>query len=140
MIMPDGTPILFRIRVTAIILITAGYGWAGGHFIPPDAPFLAYLFQLTILFLLLVCTLGFFSIPGIRDLNGLKKGWAVICLSIFAALSLLINIGNLIRGALMTDTHGYGSHNALPDLVPISLLIVGDLLWLSSLVRFGPDR
>jgi hypothetical protein len=126
-------PTRFRLRVTAILLITAGYGWAGGHFIPPDAPFLAYVFQLTILLLLLICAMGFFSISGLPEAARPKRGWAVVCLTVFAALSLLINIANIIRGAMLSPGQAYGSHNSMPDLVPITLLIVGDLLWLLSL-------
>jgi hypothetical protein len=33
----------FTLRLAAILLMTTGYGWAGGHFIPTDAPFWAYL-------------------------------------------------------------------------------------------------
>lgn len=127
--------VTFRTRFTGILLMVAGYGWAGGHFIPADSPFWAYLFQLGILLLLLIFSLAFVK----RSADGVGgRGWASIALTIFAALSLAINIGNIVRGYYSSDTHGYGSHNTLPDLVPIGILVVGDLLWLGG--SFGAGR
>ena len=51
-----------------------------------------------------------------------------IGLTVYAVVTLLINIANIVRGAL-TDSH-YGSKNTFADLVPIILILAGDLLWL----------
>lgn len=119
----------FKLRVTAIFLVAAGYGWAGGHFIPGDASWMAYLFQGVILLILLILSLGFFS-----DAYGSgSKRWPVRGLSIFTILSLLINATNVIVGAAMGQ-HSFGSHNTFADLVPISVLVVGDVLWLITLI------
>jgi len=120
----------FKLRVTAIFLVAAGYGWAGGHFIPADSPWMAYLFQGVILLILLILSIGFFSSAL---LAGVSKRWPVRGLTIFTALSLLINVANLIIGAT-PGQHAFGSHNTFADLVPISILVIGDLLWLITLL------
>jgi hypothetical protein len=111
----------------AIFLIAAGYGWAGGHFIPSGSPFVAYLFQGVILLILLILNLGFFtqqSLPYAR--------WALRGITIFAILTLLINIANIIQGFTNAGSNTFGSHNTSGDLVPICIILTGDILWLGS--------
>jgi hypothetical protein len=117
----------FRLRVTAIFLIAAGYGWAGGHFIPAGSPFMAYLFQGVILLILLILSLGFFNQPDLPHTR-----WALRGLSIFAILTLLINIANIIRGFTNNGANTFGSHNTPADLVPICIILIGNVLWLTS--------
>ena len=117
----------FRLRVTSIFLIAAGYGWAGGHFIPAGSPFVAYLFQGIILLILLILSLGFFNQQGLPH-----PRWALRGLTIFAILTLLINIANIIRGFTNTGANTFGSHNTPDDLVPICIILIGDILWLGS--------
>ena len=107
---------LSRIRSASIILISAGYGWAGGHYIPLNAPLLAYGFQFVIIAIILI--LGTGSVKGF---------------TIFASLSLLINILNIIHGAFNSGKDSFGSHNTFADLVPIGLIIMGAVLWLTTL-------
>lgn len=123
----------FTVRVWAILLLAAGYGWAGGHFIPADARPEAYAFQcvmLTILF--------FFSVTFLKTSMGLSKHVpqekpTLLPLTVFAVVTLLINVANIIHGALKPGP--YGSHNTLSDLVPITLIMAGDMLWLLTLSR-----
>ena len=112
---------IFKLRVIAIMLIAVGYGWAGGHFIPANSPAVAYLFQAVVIAILLILALGFFKTP--------QPKWAFRGLTIFAALSLAINVANIIRGANGAGD-SFGSHNTLADLVPVGILIVSDILWL----------
>ncbi len=121
--------LIFKLRVTAIILIAVGYGWAGGHFIPSDSPAIAYLFQAVVIAILLVLALGFFSIP--------RPKWALRGLTIFAAISLVINVANIIKGASGAES-SFGSHNTLADLVPIGILIVSEILWLTLTIYAAP--
>lgn len=123
--------IIFKLRVTAIILIAAGYGWAGGRFIPAGSPFIAYLFQGFILLILLILSLGFFN-PQAK----LATRWPMRGMTIFNSLTLLINIANIVRGFSNAGLGTFGSHNTPGDLVPIGIIIAGDLLWL-SLSFFG---
>jgi len=117
-------------RVWAILLLTAGYGWAGGHFIPADAPAAAYVFQFGMLAILLLLATDFVKqlaahrIPTKRLVNGL---------TIYAALTLVINIANIIHGS--TQNNSYGFHKTFADSIPIALIITGDILWLLTIRR-----
>jgi hypothetical protein len=125
---------LFTYRTLAILFIASGYGWAGGHFIPIDAPLLAYAFQGILILILFFFSLGFFSQQYGKEDKSIHGRWPIIGLTIFALLSLFINIGNIVRGVSNTNPNGFGSHNHFPDLVPIGILIAGDLVWLLSIL------
>lgn len=123
----------FTLRVCAILLMAAGYGWAGGHFIPPDAPLWAYLFQAMMLLILAVLSIGFLrSVAGLPGGTPARAKRNVLGLSIFAVLTLLINAANVVRGA--TQAGAFGSHNTFADLAPIGLIAGGDVSWLLSLL------
>jgi hypothetical protein len=132
--MADHNQTTFKLRTTAIFLIAIGYGWAGGHFIPANAPWLAYLFQAVIILILIVLGLGFFNTSYTRDKSKPVAGWPINGLTIFTVISLLINIANMIMGASNSGQHTFGSHNTFADLVPIGILITGDILWLITLL------
>jgi hypothetical protein len=121
-----------KVRIASIMLIAAGYGWAGGHYIPANSPAVAYIFQLIIITVLLVLGIGFLSLSENEKLNG---HWSIRGLSIFTALSLLANIANIIHGAFYSTKVSYGSHNSFADLVPIGLIIMGTTLWLITLFQ-----
>ena len=114
----------------AIVLLAAGYGWAGGHYIPADSPLVAYIFQFMVIGFLLVAG-GAFLTPVAEGVQ--TQHWPVRALSIFVVLSMLINIGNIIHGAVNTDPHAFGSHNSFADLVPIGIILIGSGLWISTL-------
>ena len=124
----------FKIRTIAIILLAAGYGWAGGHYIPADSPVVAYIFQFVVIGFLLIAGSNFLSMSA----AGLQtRSWPVRALGIFAVLSLLINIANIVHGAVNNDPHGFGSHNSFADLVPISIIIAGSVFWISTILKPG---
>ena len=104
------------IQKASIIFLAAGYGWAGGHYIPPDSNFLAYGFQLAVIFLIMWLALNYERYPKST--------------TIFTVITLVINILNIIHGAMTKEKHSVGSHNSMADLVPILLIIVGSVLWL----------
>jgi hypothetical protein len=119
---------MFKIRSAAILLVSAGYGWAGGHYIPADSPKVAYLFQAVVIGILMILGLNFFHYHQ----KGIKKpNWPVRGLSIFFSLSLVINVLNIFHGAYSNDK-SFGSHNSFADLVPIGLIIVSALGWFST--------
>jgi len=126
--------LIFKTRIAAIILIAAGYGWAGGHFIPANSQPFVYLFQFVMLFILMVLSLGFLSPQVTNGETRPHARWAVIGLNIFAAITLAINIANVVRGTDINNHDAFGSHNTLADLVPIALIMLGDILWLIALV------
>jgi hypothetical protein len=135
----------FTLRITALFLLTAGYGWAGGHFIPTDAPFWAYLFQFAMLLFLLIFAVGFLrtaaaphSAPqASHSVSPARARRSIIGLTIFASLTLLINTANVIRGS--SNPGPFGSHNDFADLVPIGLIVAGDILWLLTTI-LQPQR
>jgi hypothetical protein len=117
-------------RHAAIFLLSAGYGWAGGHYIPANSPLFAYAFQLIVITAILF--LGTKSLEP-SEKQPPKTHWSVRAISIFSALSLLINVLNILNGAINHDKPHYGSHNSFADLVPITIIISGAILWLSTL-------
>ena len=124
---------VYKIRCASIILLAAGYGWAGGHYIPGDSSIISYLFQFIVLGLLLLMGITYLS----QGINGpIKSTWSIKGLSIFSVLSLLINILNIVHGAYNNDVHSFGSHNSLADLIPIIIIISGTILWLITLKNF----
>ncbi len=121
-----------RIRIAAIISISTGYGWAGGHYIPANSPLLAYWFQFIVIAFILIAAIKYL---GINENERQQRNWSVIALNIFSILSFVVNILNIIHGAYTTDPNSYGSHNSLADLVPIGFIIFGTLLWISTMFR-----
>jgi hypothetical protein len=117
------------LRLWAILLLAAGYGWAGGHFIPGDAPLWAYAFQFCLLLILFLLAIDFFKASAGLIVSPSRIRRNVMGLTIYTILTLLINIANIIRGILQESN--YGSKNTFADLVPILLIITGDILWLS---------
>ena len=117
----------FRIKCAAIVLIAAGYGWAGGHYIPANSNIFAYLFQFIVLGLLIYLSISFLSLPeNKRD----TPNWTIKGLTIFSAVSFIINIANIVHGAFNSNSSSFGSHNSFADLVPIAILLTGSGMWL----------
>jgi len=123
---------VYKIRSASILLISAGYGWAGGHYIPVNSPITAYLFQIVIILILLVLGIKFFTLPENEKNNNNRT---IKSLSIFSALSLVINILNIVHGFFNHNPNSFGSHNTFADLVPISIIIIGTALWLLTLIK-----
>ncbi len=123
----------FKTRAAAIILIAAGYGWAGGHYIPADSNVFAYLFQFVVLGILLWLGIKFFCLT---ETERQTRNGTVTGLSIFAVLSFLINVLNIVHGFFNSDPRSFGSHNTLADLVPICIIITGTVLWIVTILPF----
>ena len=121
----------FKTRCASIILTSAGYGWAGGHYIPANSAVVAYAFQFVVIMAILIMGLSYISIAGRENY---KSKWSVRGLGIFSGLSFLINIANIIHGAYTDNINSFGSHNTFADLVPIIIIIIGTGLWLITIV------
>jgi hypothetical protein len=128
----------YTLRCCALILLAAGYGWAGGHFIAPDVPLWAYAFQFFILLLLLIFSVGFLTAMAGPAASPVRLRRYAGAITVFAVLTLIINIANIIRGALVQGP--VGSHNTFADLVPIGMILAGDIIWLLTLLRPSPGR
>ncbi|HSY77336.1 MAG TPA: hypothetical protein VK890_10790 [Bacteroidia bacterium] len=122
----------FKIQCAAIILIAAGYGWAGGHYIPANSTIFAYVFQLVVLATLLLLAITFLSLPENKRYS---PNWAKKGLTIFSIASFIINVANIIHGAFNSDPSSFGSHNSFADLVPIVFLIIGSGLWVITVFK-----
>jgi hypothetical protein len=105
--------------------MAAGYGWAGGHYIPANSNLFSYLFQFFVLGILIWLSINFID----KAASGASKG-----LNIFSLLSFTINLLNIIHGAINTDAQSFGSHNTFADLVPIGLLMAGSGLWIFTII------
>jgi hypothetical protein len=127
----------FKTRSAAIILMAAGYGWAGGHYIPSNSNILAYLFQFIILGILLLFGIKFFSLA---ETEKNKRSWPVTGLSIFSVLFFLINVLNIAHGFVNTDPNAFGSHNTFADLVPIVIILIGAGLWIITIFPFKKSK
>ncbi len=127
----------FKARCAAVMLIAAGYGWAGGHYIPPKSDFLAYLFHVIVIGTVLLLGIAYFSLTGNEQL---KRNWPVRGLNIFSTVSLFINILNVVHGAINHDPHSFGSHNTFADLVPVAILITGSGLWVITMVMIMKSK
>ncbi|HEY2582415.1 MAG TPA: hypothetical protein VGI43_11445 [Mucilaginibacter sp.] len=128
--MATNKTLIFKLKVTAIILVAAGYGWAGGHFIPQDSQLFVYFFQFIILLILLILSIGFFNPQVVGGQVRPHSRWGIIGLNVFTAITLVINIANIIHGFNNTGHDAFGSHNTLADLVPMGIIMIGDIVWL----------
>lgn len=121
----------FKARCAAIILITAGYGWADGHYSLANSSIVTYLVQFIVIAALVVTGIISLSVTK-NDRN--KNYWSVTAFSIFSALSLLMNIVNVIHDAGNSHINPFGSYHTFADAVPVIFLIIGNLLWLITIV------
>src|SRR5450631_3636257 len=102
---------LHKTRIVSVILLAAGYGWAGGRYIPADSNLLAYLFQFAVISIIIWLGMNY-----TRHIKGL---------TIFSFITLIINIINIVHGAVSSSKNSFGSHNTFGDLIPILLIIGG---------------
>lgn len=122
----------FKTRCAAIIFMAAGYGWAGGHYIPANSSILTYLLQFVIITAFLVLSIKFLTLSNNERQ---KSNWSVTGLTVFSILSLLINILDILHVTYNSNKNLFYSHNTFADLVPLALLIIGSTLWIITIVR-----
>ena len=122
----------FRTRCAAIMLIAAGYGWADGHYIPANSSILLYVLQFIIISAFLAMSIKFLTIP---EKDRQKSNWSVTGLSIFSIISLLVNVLDIIHGAYSSHINSFSSHNTFADLVPLALLMIGNSLWIITIIK-----
>lgn len=122
-------------QIAGIILLAAGWGWAGANFTPSDSPWWNYLLHTIPILILLVLSLGFFRVTGDHERARSNGGWASIGLSIFAGISFIGYIVGIILGTSNPNS-AYGI-STIGDWVAAVVLIVGGFVWLTTLI---PDR
>ena len=122
-----------RIRqIAGIILLAAGWGWAGANFTPADSPWWNYLLHTIPILILLVLSLGFFRARDAHQSARPNGGWANIGLSIFAGISFIGYIAGIILGASNPNS-AYGI-STTGDWFAAVILILGGLVWLTTLI------
>ncbi|HJT55609.1 MAG TPA: hypothetical protein VJ761_03870, partial [Ktedonobacteraceae bacterium] len=119
-------------QIAGIILLVAGWGWAGANFTPSDSTWWNYLLHAVPVLLLLVFSLGFFSTPDDHERAVSHSGWASIGLGIFAGISFLGFIVGIILG-VVNPNGAYGISTG-GDWVAAVILILGGFVWLTTLL------
>ena len=123
---------IFKLQTTAIILLTAGWGWAGGNF-TAGLPLWNMLLHCIPILLLLAISLQIFRIRGTQhDAESDARG-SMIGMSIFAIVSIIGAIVLVVLGATNPDPNSVGVHN-LWDWFPTIIIIGSSLLWLTTLI------
>lgn len=125
-------------QIVGIILLAAGWGWAGANFTPTDSQWWNYLLHTIPILLLLVLSLGFFSVSDDHDRAESKSGWANIGLSILAGISFIGFIAGIILG--VSNPNGAFGITTTGDWVAAVMLILGGLIWLTTLIPVSRDN
>lgn len=121
-----------KLQITAIILLTAGWGWAGGNF-SAGLPLWNMLLHCIPILLLLVMSLQIFRVRGAQQGVESNARGARIGMSIFAIVSIIGAIVLVVLGATNPDPNSVGVHN-LWDWFPTIIIIGSSLLWLTTLI------
>ncbi|MBA2396044.1 MAG: hypothetical protein H0V70_25240 [Ktedonobacteraceae bacterium] len=103
------------------MFLAAGWGWFGSNFTPPDSPWWNYLLHTIPFLILLLLSLRFF-----QKSNGLG-------LSIFAGVSFIGLLVGIIMGAIIPGDNAYGI-KSIGDWVPTIIIMLGSLVWLTTLI------
>ncbi len=122
-------------QITGIVLLAAGLGWAGANFTPSDATWWNYLLHTIPFLLLLVLSLGFFGAADAPQRDRSNGNWAKVALSIFAGFTFIALVVGMILGATNPDPNAYGI-KTLADFVPAIIIMLGGLVWLTTLIPF----
>lgn len=125
---------LYKLQLTAVILMAAGYGWINGNFVQPfftSWGMFADLLHLAPFIALLLLSLPFFS----AFVEGKRASGARAGITIVAALGILACLVFIILGASNPDPNSVGVHT-FEDTMPVIVLNAGTLLWIATLLPF----
>ena len=124
---------IFKLQITAIILMAAGWGWNAGNFTPSGAPFWNPLLHGIPILLLLVLGLPMLRVRGTHQDTESKAGWATVGMSIFAIVTIITYIVGIVLGASNPNPNAFGV-KTVEDWFPTVINIVASLLWLTTLI------
>ncbi|HKF38294.1 MAG TPA: hypothetical protein VKB35_15465 [Ktedonobacteraceae bacterium] len=125
--------VISRLQVAAIILMAAGFGWAGGNFTPSDAPFWNPLLHTIPIVLILIFGLPMLRMRGTHQYIESHAGWANVGMSVFAVIAIAFVIVAVVLGATNPNPNAFGV-KTVEDWFPAVIIIVGSLLWLRTLI------
>ena len=129
--------VVSKLKVAAVILMTAGWGWIGGNFTPLGASIWNYLAHCITIVLLLIISMQMFRMSDSREQAKAHPG-VNIAMSVLAVLSIIGCIVMVTLGLINPDPNSVGVHN-FADWFPTVILNMGTFLWLGTLI-FAPRR
>lgn len=118
-------------RITALFLMTAGFGWIAGNFVQPDRPLGTHLFT-TFIHALPVALTILFAVPLMQRRDG-DPGWARRGITALSAIYMLGIAAIIVFSVANPDPNAFGIHS-LGDAEAAAVMTAGTLLWLASLV------
>ena len=123
-------------QVAGIVLMATGWGWICGNFVQPVSTVWGsaadILHCLPFVWLLLL-SLRFFSTFTNPSRAETSSRGARLGISIVAIFSIIACVVFIILGAINPDPNSVGVHN-FEDTMPVIVLNLGTLLWLSTLI------
>ena len=122
-----------KLKVTAVVLMAAGWGWIGGNFTPVGAPIWNYLLHCISIVLLLIMSVQMLRVSDSRQQTEARTGWVNVAISIFAVVSIIGCIVLITLGMTDPDPNSVGVHN-FADWFPTIILNMGTFLWLATLI------
>ncbi|MEO8954868.1 MAG: hypothetical protein ACR2H5_15560 [Ktedonobacteraceae bacterium] len=122
-----------KLKVAAVVLMAAGWGWIGGNFTPIGASIWNYLLHCISIVLLLLMSVQMFRLAGSGQQTEARTGWVNIAMSIFAVVSISGCIVLITLGIVNPDPNSVGVHN-FADWFPTIILNMGTFLWLATMI------
>jgi uncharacterized protein YhhL (DUF1145 family) len=122
-----------KLKVAAVVLMAAGWGWIGGNFTPVGASIGNYLLHCISIVLLLIMSMQMFRLAGSHQRAEAHTGWVNIAMSIFAVVSIIGCIVLITLGIVNPDPNSVGVHN-FADWFPTIILNMGTFLWLATMI------
>ncbi len=121
-------------RIAAIFLMIAGFGWTAGNFAQPDNPLGTHIIT-TLLHALPIVLTMLFALPLMRRGDG-GPTWARRGLSVVAVAYTIGLVGVIAYSFANPDPNAFGIHT-LADAEPATVMALGNLLWLATVVPLG---
>lgn len=122
----------FKLQIVALILMAAGWGWAGGNF-SSGMPLWNVLLHCIPILLLLIIGLQIFRVRGTNQGAESHARGAEIGMTVFTVVTIISTTVLVILGVSNSDPNSVGVHN-LWDWFPTILLYMSALLWLATLI------
>lgn len=136
--MTNASNAISKLQITAILLMTAGWGWTDGNFIPVGSAVGNYLAHCIPLVLLLIMGVQMFRMFDSRQKAEAHIRRVNIAMSVFAGVSIIGCLVLIALGIINPDPNSVGVHN-FADWFPTVILNMGTFLWLGTFI-FAPRR
>ncbi len=131
--MTNTITVVSKLKIVAVVLMAAGWGWIGGNFTPLGASIWNYLAHCISIVLLLIISMQMFRMSDSRQQPAAHSGRVNIAMSIFAIVSIIGCIVLVTLGIINPDPNSVGVHN-FADWFPTIILNMGTFLWLATML------